>query len=137
MNHRTEYVALLQEQHSQFLESINKAVSEDTAWDPQKCAIVPGEEPHLKRDAFKNKTDFVIQVSAVCEYGTGFTSLPCSKQDLASLEDMKHIPEMFVRSFQRLKERRAQEVSDEEPNQYRNGPRRFIESLPSPQVKAQ
>jgi len=31
MNHRTEYVALLQEQHSQFLESINKAVSEDTA----------------------------------------------------------------------------------------------------------
>lgn len=67
MSHRTEYVALLQEQHSQFLESINKAVSEDAAWEPQKCAIVPAEEP----------------------------------------------------------------------NQYRHRPRRLIESLPSPQAKAQ
>jgi hypothetical protein len=107
-----EDVQQLQEQYSEFLESIKDALN-DTAWEAREAAIVPAEEPYVEFGMHKEKADFIVRAWATCEYGTAFHSIPFSKGMLVSMVAAKAIPDKFVSAFQRMREEKAQESSDE------------------------
>jgi len=112
MTFEREDVQQLQEQYSEFLESIEDALN-DIAWACRKVVIVPAEEPYVEFPMYKRKADFIVRAWATCEHGTAFHSIPFSKEMLADPAAAKTIPDEFVSAFQRMREEKAQESSDE------------------------
>jgi len=107
-----EDVQQLQQEYSEFLESIKDALN-DTAWEAREVDIVPAEEPYVEYELYKEKADFVVRAYATCEYGTAFHSIPFVKEMLADPVAADTIPDEFVSAFQRMREEKAQESSDE------------------------
>jgi len=95
-----------------FLESIKDALN-DTAWEAREVVIVPAEEPYVEFGLHKETADFIVRAWATCEHGTAFHSIPFSKGMLVSMVAAKAIPDEFVSAFQRMREEKAQESSDE------------------------
>ncbi|MCS3667433.1 hypothetical protein GGP77_001662 [Salinibacter ruber] len=107
MTFEREDVQQLQEQYSEFLESIKDALNDDTAWEARNAAIVPAEEPYVEYELYKEKADFIVRAQATCEYGTAFHSIPFSKEMLADPVAAEHMPDEFVSAFQRMREEKA------------------------------
>jgi len=113
MTFEREDVQQLQEQYSEFLESIKDALNDDTAWEAREVVIVPAEEPYVEFALHKQTADFIVRAWATCEHGTAFHSIPFSKEMLADPVAAEHMPDEFVSAFQRMREEKAQESSDE------------------------
>ncbi len=107
-----EDIQQLQEQYSEFLESIKDALN-DTAWEAREVVIVPAEEPYVEFGLHKETADFIVRAWATCEHGTAFHSIPFIKEMLADPVAADTIPDEFVSAFQRMREEKAQESSDE------------------------
>jgi len=112
MTFEREDVQQLQEQYSEFLESIEDALN-DIAWACRKVVIVPAEEPYVEFPMYKRKAEFIVRAWATCEHGTAFHSIPFIKEMLADPVAADTIPDEFVSAFQRMREEKAQQSSDE------------------------
>jgi len=107
MTFEREDVQQLQEQYSEFLESIKDALNDDTAWEAREVVIVPAEEPYVEFALHKQTADFIVRAWATCEHGTAFHSIPFSKEMLADPVAAEHMPDEFVSAFQRMREEKA------------------------------